>query len=878
MKSDDLRRIFLQFFADKGHKVIPSSSLVPYGDHTLLLTTAGMVQIKPYFLGVEVPPSPRLTSCQKCFRTTDIDIVGDDKHLTFFEMLGNFSVGDYFKKEAISWSWEFVTQYLKLPQDRLWVTIYLDDDEAFDYWRQVGVPVERILRFGDEDNFWGPAGDSGPCGPCSEIHYDSGEEFGCGRPDCRPNCECGRFSEIWNLVFSQYNQHSDGHRSLLPKPNIDTGMGMERTLAAIQGVNSFYDTDIFIPLIQRICRLSHKSYGEEKNVDRAIRVVAEHGRAVTFLIADGVMPSNEGRGYVLRRILRRASFFGRQLELYKPFLMEIAEVTIEHMGHVYPELVAARGRVIDVIRAEEQKFGVTLEAGLDVLMKLVADASNQGKGQLSGEEVFYLHDTHGFPPELTQEIASEHGLSIDWTEYQAEMEKQRERARASQATSASSILELGRLVSFGLKAVNPTHFVGYSEFTTKSQLLGMIRGGEPCDSASEGDEVNMVLDRTPFYGEMGGQVGDTGEISGAGGKMSVTNTLRGPSDVIVHQGKVLEGRFSVGDEVSLEVDISRRMDIARNHTATHLLQAALRQILGRDVAQRGSVVDPDRLRFDFSYSAVVGQDQLLHIQRWVNERIRWDLEINTKVLPYQDAIADGAIALFEEKYGETVREVIVGKPPISKELCGGTHVGSTGQIGLFLITGEASIGTGVCRIEAITGRTAEAFIEQQISHLQQVTGVLGCLPQEVESKIQVLLDELGEERKRSLWLERMLSRKLADSLLQKASRENNVTFIAGKLPSLTMPVLRETGDILRDKLQSAIVVLGTIYDDKPMFVAMVTPDLVSRGFNAGSIIREVAKIAGGSGGGRADMAQAGGRDVSKIDDALELVGKIIARG
>jgi len=389
MKSDDLRRIFLQFFADKGHKVIPSSSLVPYGDHTLLLTTAGMVQIKPYFLGVEVPPSPRLTSCQKCFRTTDIDIVGDDKHLTFFEMLGNFSVGDYFKKEAISWSWEFVTQYLKLPQDRLWVTIYLDDDEAFDYWRQVGVPVERILRFGDEDNFWGPAGDSGPCGPCSEIHYDYGEEFGCGRPDCRPNCECGRFSEIWNLVFSQYNQHSDGHRSLLPKPNIDTGMGMERTLAAIQGVHSFYDTDIFIPLIQRICRLSHKSYGEEKNVDRAIRVVAEHSRAVTFLIADGVMPSNEGRGYVLRRILRRASFFGRQLELYKPFLMEIAEVTIEHMGHVYPELVAARGRVIDVIRAEEQKFGVTLEAGLDVLMKLVADASNQGKGQLSGEEVSY---------------------------------------------------------------------------------------------------------------------------------------------------------------------------------------------------------------------------------------------------------------------------------------------------------------------------------------------------------------------------------------------------------------------------------------------------------------------------------------------------------
>ncbi len=878
MNSDDLRRVFLQFFADKGHKVIPSSSLVPYGDHTLLLTTAGMVQIKPYFLGVEVPPSPGLTSCQKCFRTTDIDVVGDDKHLTFFEMLGNFSVGDYFKKEAISWSWEFVTQYLKLPQERLWVTIYLDDDEAFDYWRQVGVPAERILRFGDEDNFWGPAGDSGPCGPCSEIHYDSGEEFGCGRPDCRPNCECGRFSEIWNLVFSQYNQHPDGHRTLLPKPNIDTGMGLERTLAAIQGEHSFYDTDIFIPLIQRVCRLSHKSYGEEKNVDRAIRVVAEHGRAVTFLIADGVMPSNEGRGYVLRRILRRASFFGRQLELYKPFLTEIAEVTIEHMGHVYPELVAARGQVIDVIRAEEQKFGVTLEAGLDVLMKLVADASNQGKKQLPGEDVFYLHDTHGFPPELTQEIASEHGLLIDWTEYQAEMEKQRERARASQATSASSISELGQPVSSGLKAVNPTHFVGYSEFTAKSRLLGMMRGGELCDSAYEGDEVNMVLDRTPFYGEMGGQVGDTGEISGAGGKMSVTNTLRGPSDVIVHQGKVLEGRFSIGDEVSLEVDISRRMDIARNHTATHLLQAALRQLLGSNVAQRGSVVDPDRLRFDFSYSATVGQDQLLHIQRWVNERIRWDLAINTKVLPYQDAIADGAIALFEEKYGETVREVTVGEPPVSKELCGGTHVGSTGQIGLFLITGEASIGTGVCRIEAITGRSAEAFIEQQISHLQQVAGGLGCSPQEVESKVQVLLDELGEERKRSLWLERMLSRKLADSLLQKARQENNVTFIADKLPSLTMPVLRETGDILRDKLQSAIVVLGTIYDDKPMFVAMVTPDLVSRGFNAGSIIREVAKVAGGSGGGRADMAQAGGRDVSKIDDALELVGKIIARG
>jgi len=983
---DELRQAFLSFFQDRGHKIIPSSSLVPHKDPTLLLTSAGMVQIKSYFMGWEAPPGRRLASCQKCFRINDIDSVGDSKHLTFFEMLGNFSVGDYFKKETIFWAWDFVTKYLKLPKERLWITIYLDDDEALAYWRDVGVPAGKILRFGEEDNFWGPVGDSGPCGPCSEIHFDLGEELGCGKAECKPNCDCGRFSEIWNLVFTQYNQDQNGQRTPLPKPNIDTGMGLERTLAAIQGKSSPYETDLFSPLVDRICRLSGKEYGRDENTNRAIRIVAEHSRGISFLIAADVRPDNVGRGYVLRRLLRRASLSGRKLGLNDPFLSEMAEIVISQMGDLYPELVTNRHLIKEVITAEEEKFQRTLPVGMGILeqtlfrmreellsyfpsfqksfedaltqrrfrdlkrgveaavddfpedcrawwhvlhvggraivqeflepterdlenlKKLVSDyrastpdsfdalkrSLREGferfKGdvesrarRLMGVEVFVLYDTYGFPPELTAEIAREKsisidrekGLSIDWEGFQAEMERQRERARATQKVSVGGTLDLKGELNVN-RLPKQTDFVGYKVASSQSKVLELRVKEKPVETASQGDEVAIVLDKTPFYGEMGGQVGDTGEISSRKGKVTITNAIRTPSDVIIHQGNLVEGSISVGDEVKAKVDSTRRLDIARNHTATHLLQAALRQIVDRHIEQKGSLVEPERFRFDFSYTAPITEEQLNEIQRQVNEWIRRDLKAKPKRLPYKQAITEGAIALFEEKYGEEVRMLEIGKPAISKELCGGTHVSSTGEIGIFLITNKSSIGTGLHRIEAVTGRKAESLIESRLAALQSVAKEVEGSLEEVPDKVKALISELEAERKRVLSLERELSRRIAEDLLGQAEQVSGVIVLAAKVPALTMPILREMGDILRDRLKSAIVVLATVYNGKPNFLAMVTPDLIAKGFHAGDIINQVAKVTGGGGGGKAAMAQAGGKDAAKIDEALKSVKGVIA--
>jgi alanyl-tRNA synthetase len=799
--------------------------------------------------------------------------VGDSKHLTFFEMLGNFSVGDYFKKEAISWAWEFVTKYLKLPEERLWMTIYLDDAEAFAYWREAGIPAEKILRFGEKDNFWGPVGDSGPCGPCSEIHYDLGKEFGCRKAECKPNCECGRFSEIWNLVFTQYNQDQSKRRTPLPKPNIDTGMGLERTLAAIQGKPSPYETDLFSPLVDRICRLSGKEYGRGENTDRAIRIVAEHSRGTAFLIADGVMPSNEGRGYVLRRILRRASVFGRRLGLDEPFLNKMAEIVVNTMSHIYPELTANQSLISEVIRVEEEKFITTLDTGLNLVEKLVGEASAQGTKELTGEEVFRLYDTYGFPPELTAEIAKEKGLSIDWDGFQAEMEKQRERARATYKITVGGTLGLKGELTVTRKQ---TYFVGYQKYSSKSKVRDLVTNESSVSSVAEGSKVDVRLDKTPFYGEMGGQVGDSGEISNPKGKIAVTNSLRTPSDVIIHRGKVVEGSISIGDEVEAKVDVARRLNIARNHTATHLLQAALRQTLGSRVYQKGSLVEPERLRFDFSHLAPITEEGLKKIQRQVNEWIRQDLKVKAKKLPYPQAIAEGAIALFEEKYGEEVRMLEIGEPAISKELCGGTHVRSTGEIGIFLITSESSIGTGLHRIEAVTGRKAESLIESRLTALQSVAKEVEGSLEEVPSKVKALISDLEAERKRVLSLERELSRRIAEDLPEQVEQVSGVPVLAAKVPALTMPILREMGDILRDRLKSAIVILATVYNGKPNFLAMVTPDLIARGFHAGDIINQVAKVTGGGGGGKAAMAQAGGKDAAKIDEALKLVKTVIA--
>jgi len=871
---DELRELFLDFFQDKGHKIIPSSSLVPYRDPTLLLTSAGMVQIKPYYLGLETPPSRRLVSCQKCFRTTDIDLVGDSKHLTFFEMLGNFSVGGYFKKETVAWAWEFVTEHLKLPRERLWVTIYLDDDEAFDYWRQLGVSEERILRFGEDENFWGPVGDSGPCGPDSEIHYDLGEEFGCGSPECKPNCDCGRFCEIWNLVFTQYNQDPEGHRTRLGTPNIDTGMGVERTLAAIQGKPSPYETGLFSPLVNHICRLSRKEYSRDQDLDQAIRIVAEHSRGIAFLIADGVMPSNEGRGYILRRVLRRASLFGRKLGLDDPFLNEMTEVVINTMSHIYPELVDNQNLIDAIVKTEEEKFITTLDIGLNLVGKLIGEASVQGREELRSDEVFRLYDTYGFPPELTAEIAREKGLSIDWEGFQGEMGKQRERARGVVVKPAPAT---AMATTHGPKVVTSTRFVGYQKYHSKSRVRNLISNETSVRSVWEGSEVDVMLSKTPFYGEMGGQVGDSGEISSPKGKIVVTNTIRTPFDVIVHQGKVVEGDISIGDEVEAKVDVARRLDIARNHTATHLLQAALKRIVDRHIEQRGSLVEPEKFRFDFSYLGQVTEEQLNEIQRQVNEWIRRDLKAEANVLPYKQAIAEGAIALFEEKYGEEVRMLEIGKPAISKELCSGTHVNSTGEIGVFLITSESSIGTGLYRIEAVTGRKAESLIESRLTVLQSIARAVEGSLDEVPNKVRTLINELETERKRALSLERELSRRMAGDLVDQVEQLNGVTVLVAKVPALSMPSLREMGDILRDKLKSAIIVLATVYNGKPNFLAMVTPDLIARGFHAGDIINQVAKVTGGGGGGKAAMAQAGGKNPTKVDEALKLVQKLVQK-
>jgi len=869
LNSDEIRAAFLKFFEDKDHKIIPSSSLIPHGDPTLLLTSAGMVQMKPYFLGEVVPPGPRLASCQKCFRTTDIESVGDATHLTFFEMLGNFSVGDYFKKEAIAWAWEFVTKYLRITPERLWATIFLDDDEAFKYWREIGLPEERISRFGEGDNFWGPVGDSGPCGPDTEIFYDFGEEFGCGKPSCAPNCACGRFNEIGTLVFMQYDQDKEGNRTLLPKPSIDTGMGIERMAVVMQGKTTVYETDLFAPLIERIVGLSGKEYGLDKEADHAMRVVAEHGRAVTFLIADGVMPSNEGRGYVLRRLLRRATLFGLRLGLDKPFLAEIARATLEKMGHIYPEIKEREGFVTRVIELEETRFNETLKSGLEILEDIIEGSKSK---EISGEEAFRLYDTYGLPVELTKEVAAERGFSVDMDGFEREMEAQRQRAKDAQKFGVSADLANGFEQLVGIRN---TPFVGYENIDCPSRVIGLLVDGQSVEKIEVGQEASVVLETTPFYGEMGGQVGDTGEIEGASGRFLVTDTIRPTPDTIAHQGNLDEGSLEVGDEVVAVVDKERRLDIARNHTATHLLQAALRQVLGDEVQQRGSMVAPDRLRFDFSYLTSMMPEEVQRVQEIVNERIRQNLPVKAEDMAYREAIDQGAIALFDEKYGDTVRVVKSGEPVVSAELCGGTHVTATGEIGLFVITSEGSIGSGMRRIEAVTGRGAERLVEERFSTLENVARAASSSLIEAEEKVSSLVSELNAEQKQMLALEREMSRMVAEDLLDKVEEIKGVKVLVAAVRPFPQQVLREMSDFLRDKLKSAIVVLGMVHGDRPFFLAAVTSDLVDRGYNAGDIVKQVAEVTGGGGGGRATLAQAGGRDKTKLEEALRLVKDLI---
>lgn len=852
--------------------VLPSASLIPYGDPTLLLTSAGMVQFKPYFTGKAVPPSPRVATCQKCFRTSDIESVGDPTHLTFFEMLGNFSFGNYFKQEAITWAWEYVLQHLKIPEEKLWVTVFEKDDEAFNIWRRTGVAENRIVRLGEEDNFWGPAGSSGPCGPCSEIHYDLGKEYGCGKPDCKPGCDCKRYTEIWNLVFTEFNQDENGQRTRLSKPNIDTGMGLERTAAVLQGKSTVYDTDVFAPLLKKVAEMAGKKHGENVISDNAMRVVVEHGRSIAFLLADGVMPGKEGRGYVLRRILRRAEYFGETLAHEKPFLTDVAEEVVNRMGHIYPELTANRNHILNVVRSEVDNFRKVLPIGRGMLENALAQLNTQRSESriVSGHTAFTLHDTYGFPIDLTREIAASRGFSMDMAGFESEMEIQRERAKAAQKFSAAGGASNGLQLD-----VPPTQFVGYDRLSSESKIVAIIADGESVGIAREGQTAGLVLDTTPFYGEMGGQVGDTGIIKSSSGTFTVTDTVHFDS-YILHRGQVATGNLTVDSTVRAGVDAERRLDIARNHTATHLLQNALRRVMGTQVQQRGSLVTPERLRFDFSQLIALSAEQIQQVQRLVNDLIRQDLDVYAEELSYTEAIKLGAIAIFEEKYGNVVRVLKVGKPPVSLELCGGTHVKATGQIGYFHIISESSIGSGLRRIEAVTGRGAELYFEKLSAERRDMIKALDASQGDVLEKMEATIAELETQRKYRQATERKIAHMIAETLLGQVEQIEGVNVIAARVDSIPSGTLLDISDFLRDKLKSAVIVLGTVYEERPSFLAVVTPDLVSKGYHAGNIVKQVAKIAGGSGGGKPTMAQAGGKDKSKVDEALRLVKSLIS--
>ncbi len=865
LTSTEIRARFLDFFASKGHLKVPSSSLVPHNDPTVLLTTAGMQQMIPYFLGRETPPALRLTSAQKCFRTTDIDKVGNERTLTFFEMLGNFSVGDYFKREAIAFAWEFLTQVVQLPADRLHPTVHPQDDEAPRWWTEItGIPDEAIVRL--EDNWWGPPGASGPCGPDSEIYYDRGVEHGCGRADCKPGCDCERFLEIWNLVFMQFYQDLDGSRTPLPKKNIDTGLGLERLAMVLQGKESVFETDGFRPIIDRFAALAHTTYGKDEKSDTSLRVIADHARALVFLAADGVLPSNEGRGYIFRRILRRAVRHGKLLGLDKPFLSEAADTVIQLMKDHYVELSSQRDRIVEILSLEEKKFGQTLNAGLHLLNTLLEDLQQRNQNIVPGEEAFKLYDTHGFPLELTQEVAAEHGFSVDIPAFEQAMQRQQERSRAAGTFTQG---QDDQVLAEMLKRVGPTRFTGYLGTTGSSKIVGLIVDGEATESISAPQHALLLLDTTPFYAESGGQIGDQGVISGPMGVFQVQDTRRPLKGLIVHYGHVSEGYVRVGDSVQSTVDSQRREDTMRNHSATHLLHKALRDLLGPQVEQRGSLVEPDRLRFDFASPRPLTPAEIAQIDEQINRWIRADLPVHTRIMPLDQALATGAMALFGEKYDEQVRVVSMGS---SVELCGGTHCSRTGQIGLYLTVQEASIAAGIRRIEALTGRAAEAYLRHRSAIVDALTATLQTQPDLLEARVEQLVQELAATRRQVAQFQRDAAQRQAETLAGRARDVSGVLVVATTADVPDDKVLREMGDMVRNKLsRPAVVVLASTFGDRVSFQVSVSPELTKRGLRAGTIASIIGERLGGKGGGRPESAQGGGRNKAELGAALDLV-------
>lgn len=868
ISSDEIRSAFLDYFAERSHRIVSSSSLVPVGDPTLLFVNAGMVQFKDVFLGAERRPYNRATTSQKCVRAggkhNDLDEVGHTaRHHTFFEMLGNFSFGDYFKRDAIDFAWEFITDVVRLPRENLWATIFENDDDAHLLWQEVaGMPAERIVRLGEKDNFWA-MGDTGPCGPCSEIMLDRGAELRCDAPECAiGKCDCDRWLEIWNLVFMQYNCDQNGEFTPLPKPSIDTGMGLERVASVVQNVSSNWDTDLFRPIIRAVEEVSSRPYRSD-GVGFPHRVIADHVRASTFLIGDGILPSNEGRGYVLRRVLRRAIRLGRTIGVERQFLSEISESVIQTMAGAYPELKQRREFILQVIDSEEDRFRGTLTHGMNELASLIDAVRQSGGDTLMGDEAFRLHDTFGFPKEMTAELVAEAGLRFDESGFARAMERQREIARAASKFAEDDDGATEELRSIGERS----EFVGYDLDESESTVVAILEDGRRVDRAGADASVTLVLRETPFYAEAGGQVGDTGSIVGARGRAGILDTRRPIESVIVHRAKMAEGELAEGDTVVASIDSERRQRIRRHHTATHLLHRALREMLGQHVHQAGSLVAPDRLRFDFTHVAQVQPEQIAEIESLINAQIRLDRPVNAVNTTYGDAINAGAMALFGEKYGDNVRMLEIGD--FSRELCGGTHVSRTGEIGSFLIRSETAVGSGVRRIEALAGDAADLFVRERLDLLSRLTDELGGQPL---TRLRNLQDELDEMKRQLDRVQREQASSLVNELASQAKFVEGLKVVAAKVDAGSFAEIRELGDLLRDRLGESVLVLAGSVDSRPGFVGMASPSVR---LHAGRLVNRVASIAGGRGGGRPDVAQAGGGNLAKMEQALAEVPKIV---
>lgn len=873
MGLNEIRSKFLKFFESKDHYLKESASLVPQNDKSLLLINSGMAPLKNYFAGVEVPPSVRMTTCQKCIRTGDIENVGKTaRHGTFFEMLGNFSFGDYFKEQSISWGWEFVTQHLNIPEEKVWVTVYEEDDEAFGIWEnQIKIPKERIVRLGKDDNFWEIG--IGPCGPCSELYFDRGEEYGCDNPDCKPGCDCDRYLEFWNHVFTQFNRDEEGNYGQLEHKNIDTGMGLERMACIMQGVDTIFDVDTIKHILNTVEKMANVEYGKGGKTDVSIRIITDHIRAVSFLVADGVLPSNEGRGYVLRRLLRRAARHGKLLGIKENFLYKLVDEVIKVSGEAYSELVEKESYIKKVIRIEEEKFNETIEQGMEILASYIADLKKNGETTLSGENAFKLYDTYGFPIDLTQEILEEEHLSIDEEAFNEEMNKQRERARSARGNMDGESWKEDPLSKLDSSVAST--FEGYFELENSGIIKAIVKDNELVDSAVAGDKVIVVLDKTTFYPEGGGQAGDAGLLVNKNEDIvvEVIDTKKGANNTIKHIGIVKSGMINTGEKLSTIVDKEIRMASARNHSATHLLHKALKEVLGEHVNQAGSLVTSERLRFDVTHFEAITKEELKVIEEKVNDVILESLNITCENMSINDAKNKGAMALFGEKYGDEVRVVSMGDYSI--ELCGGTHLTNTSQIGMFKILSEGGVAAGVRRIEAITGRAVYNYLKEKEEIISNVCSNLKTKEDSLSQKVTSLIEENKSLSKELHDMKTKMSLQAVDSVLDSKLDVNGVNLVTTKFEGMDMNTLKEVADNLRDKLVSGVVVLANTTDDKLNLVATATKDAVDKGVHCGNIVKSIAQIAGGKGGGRPNMAQAGAPDVSKVDEALNHASEVL---